>query len=358
MPSGDRPAPDSPEFWEQVKAALDRAREPSAPRPAPNVPELADAYLGVLKLALCDLASPRTMSVERTPLGLASHELWGGELRRRALGSDWPRYGLSMAGLARLDDLQECVRSVVRDGVPGDLIESGTWRGGASMMMRAVLDTLGDERSVWVADSFTGFREDLRSEDLAAVDFLAVSLEEVKANFARFGLESGVRFLPGYFEDTMPSLEPREWAICRLDGDSYEATRLCLETLYPHLSRGGYLIVDDYYVLDECRTAVDEYRAEHGIQEPMEEVDWTCARWRRESEPAGKPAPAPRSVSRTAATQPSPAAIERPDYTPVPTREELELRERLRLAEAELERHRRSPSGRLAGWLRRSPRSD
>jgi O-methyltransferase len=350
MPAEDRPALDTPEYWAEVKAALERAREPYAPGPGPSAGELAEAYLGVLKLALCDLAAPRTMSVERTPRGIASHELWGGELRKRSLGSDWPRYGLSMAGLARLDDLQECVRTVVADGVAGELIETGTWRGGASMLMRATLDTLGDDRTVWVADSFTGFREDLRSEDLAAVDFLAVPLEEVQANFARFGLDTGVEFLPGYFEQTMPAMAGREWAICRLDGDSYEATRVCLETLYPGLAAGGYLIVDDYYVLDECRAAVDEFRAEHGIEEPLEQVDWTCTRWRRETAPPPRP---PGAATDPPATPPAHSDVERPPYTPVPTAEELALRERLEAAEAELERLRRSPVARLSAWRTR-----
>jgi len=347
-----------PTVREEVKAAFEKARDPGAPGPGPASTDLADAYLGLLKLALCDLAAPRTMSVERTPLGVASHEIRDGWLKLRSLGMDWPRYGLSMAGLSRLDDLQACVRAVVADGVPGDLIEAGAWRGGASMLMRATLDTLGDERAVWVADSFTGFREDLQTEDLAAVDFLAVSLEEVEGNFARFGLDSGVKLLPGYFEDTMAGLGERRWAICRLDGDSYEATRLCLQTLYPRLSEGGYLIVDDYYVLDECSAAVDEFRTEHGIEEPLEQVDWTCARWRRESDTPIEPA-RPGSAPSASPPDPRPSAVERPAYTPVPTLEELTLRretavlrERLDAAQAELERCRHARVARLGKWLR------
>ena len=174
---------------------------------------------------------------------------------------------------------------------------------------------------MWVADSFSGFREDLQSEDLAEIDFLAVSLDEVRANFARFGLESGVEFVQGYFEHTLAQLEPQRWAICRLDGDSYEATRTSLRALYPELSVGGYLIVDDYHVLDECRRAVDEFRAEHGIDEPMERVDWTCARWRRRSSDRVDPG----EITPAAAPGPEHAA-HRPRHTPVPTVEELELR--------------------------------
>lgn len=356
----DKPQyPDTPEFHEAVRAALEAGPEPRAPGPGPGPDALVDAYLGLLKLAICDLAAPRTMSVERTDHGLASHELRDLFLSMRSLGMDWPLYGLSMVGLNRLDDLQECVRSVVRDGVPGELIETGTWRGGASMLMRATLDTLGDERTVWVADSFTGFREDLRSEDLAAVDFLAVSLEEVKANFARFGLESGVRYLPGYFEETLPGLGEREWALCRLDGDSYEATQLCLETLYPSLSVGGYLIIDDYWALDECRAAVDEFRARHRIEEPLEKVDWTCARWRRQSDApiaATTSASAPAANPREAAPEP----VRRPEHTPVPTveeqalrRETAALRAQLDATEATLERSRQATAARLGRWLRR-----
>ena len=347
--------PPPPELRADVEKAFDQARNPVAPGPAANVDGLADAYLGLLKLALCDLVAPRTMSVRRTDQGVASQELRDAWLKLRSLGMDWPRYGLSMVGLSRLDDLQECVRSVVADGVAGDLIETGTWRGGASMLMRATLDTLGDDRTVWVADSFTGFREDLQSEDLAEVDFLAVSLEEVTDNFARLGLTEGVEFLPGYFEDTLHKVANRRWAICRLDGDSYGATQTCLETLYPNLSAGGYLIVDDYYVLEECRAAVDEFRAQHGIDDPIEQVDWTGARWRRRSDqpvvPARSrdtPVEAPHDV---------PPAVERPPYTPVPSVEELHWRreaEVLRARVAELEAAAgRSGDGAVARVVRR-----
>ncbi len=113
--------------------------------------------------------------------------------------------GLTMVGLNRLDDLQACVEAVVRDGVAGDLIEAGAWRGGASILMRATLDSLGArDRTVYVADSFQGFPAADDQGHLNATDFLAVPLEEVEANFARLGLEAGVRFVPGFFAETLP----------------------------------------------------------------------------------------------------------------------------------------------------------
>jgi hypothetical protein len=248
------------------------------------------------------------------------------------------------------------VESVVREGVEGDLIEAGSWRGGASILMRATLDSLGDERRVWVADSFQGFPDDERSGDQwAEMDFLEVPLEEVRENFARLGLDGGVEFVPGFFEDTMPGLSGRRWAIVRLDGDTYDATWVTLRHLYPRLVTGGYLIVDDYGALEECSRAVNEFREQHGINEPLEEVDWTCRRWRRESdEPVERTEP-PAAPNGNRAARP----VERPPRAPVPTFEELrltqenaELRQRLAAAESALADFRGSPLHALRTWMR------
>ncbi len=283
-------------------------REARATAPAPGAQALRTAYLDLLKLALCDLCGASTISVwKHTDGSLMARELAGDDESIRVIGGDWPLQGVTMAGLHRLDDLQACVEQVVADGIDGDLVEAGTWRGGSSILMRATLDALGaDGRTVWVADSFEGFRtapdERLETEQLPGIDFLAVPLEEVRANFARFGLRDGVRFVPGFFEDTLPAVEDRSWSIVRLDGDSFEATRTTLEELYPNLAVGGHLIVDDYGALEECQRAVDGFRSEHGIEEPLEAVDWTCVRWRRASDApiARPPAPAGRGEPRPA----------------------------------------------------------
>jgi hypothetical protein len=334
---------------EDVRAHLAAARLPRAAGAGPDPDALRVAYLDVLKLALCDLAGAGTTSVGAMADGtVVARELRGDDLRLRAAGMDWPLHGLTMVGLGRLDDLQACVESIVRDGVAGDLIEAGSWRGGASILMRAALDCLGDERTVWVADSFQGFPEapapDDGSLDLAAFDFLAVPVEEVRDSFARFGCEHRVELVPGFFEETLPPLLGRRWSIVRLDADSYEATREAIRWLYPGLSAGGYLIVDDYGSFAACRHAVDEYREEHGIAEPIEQVDSTCVRWRREDR-AVVPAPTPPTAQR------QPRAAARPRAAHVPTQRELELasevaalRERLAAAEAEI--HPRA-------WLRR-----
>jgi O-methyltransferase len=210
---------------------------------------------------------------------------------RRAEGRDWPPFAHTMVGLRRLDHLQGCVEDVLARGVPGDLLEAGVWRGGCAILMRAVLKAHGvTARRVWAADSFAGLPppdpERYPADAGMALhefDYLAVPLAQVRAHFERYGLsDEQVCFLEGWFKDTLPAAPVERLAVLRLDGDMYGSTTEALTHLYPKLSVGGYLIVDDYGDIPACRRAVDDYRAAHGLTEPVVPIDWTGAYWKRE----------------------------------------------------------------------------
>jgi O-methyltransferase len=208
----------------------------------------------------------------------------------REIGMDWPSDGETMIGLRRLDNLEFCITDVLRRGVPGDLIETGVWRGGAVIFMRAVLKAYGDtDRVVWAADSFEGLPKSDGSHfidvemELWRYPRLEVSLEEVQANFERYGvLDDRVRFLKGWFKDTLPAAPIDRLSILRLDGDLYESTTQALDALYPKLSVGGYCIVDDYHVIPGCKAAVQDYQARHGILTEMPTVELGSVFWRKE----------------------------------------------------------------------------
>src|SRR4051794_14139222 len=241
--------------------------------------------LGTLKRAVFDVVR---MLLARRRLILA-------KLRPEDAGDDpdWQSPGETMMGIQRLNNLQNCIESVLHENVPGDFIETGVWRGGAVIFMRAMLKVYKEtHRTVWVADSFQGVpKPDSRryphdsGDQHWTKDYLAVSLQDVKANFARYGLLDGqVRFLPGWFKDTLPSADVNELAILRLDGDIYESTAEALQHLYPKISCGGYVIVDDYGALRGCKAAVDDYRALYHIREPLELVndrERSCVYWRK-----------------------------------------------------------------------------
>ncbi len=207
----------------------------------------------------------------------------------RADGRDWPQYAQTMVGLKRLANVRNCVERVIADGVPGDLIETGVWRGGVVILMRAILDAYDDhERMVFAADSFRGvpppnvgtYPPDTGSQ-LHTAKALAVPRAEVERNFDLYGLlDDQVEFLEGWFKDSLPGVKGRTWAVVRLDGDLYESTMDALTNLYDGLSVGGFLIIDDYGH-DPCRQAVEEFRDAHGIAEPIESIDWLGAYWRR-----------------------------------------------------------------------------
>jgi len=209
--------------------------------------------------------------------------------RLRFEGTDWPSFGYSMIGMARMNNIESCLREVVASNVPGDLIETGVWRGGSVIFMRALLKRFGvTDRRVWVADSFEGLPKPTDARDLAdkAWDmsenpYLAVSIEQVRANFERFGLlDDQVVFLKGWFRDTLPAAPIAQLAILRLDGDMYEATSDGLRHLYPKVSPGGFVIVDDYGSWPACRQAVDEFRERHGIRAEMTAISGGAVFWR------------------------------------------------------------------------------
>lgn len=254
-----------------------------------TIADPAELYLDLLKNCLTRLSFGEPPFIQ--PRSGAAQPF---DAQRRAVGSDRPSDAETMVGLLRLDNVQQCVVDALRSGVPGDLVETGVWRGGVTILMRAVLRAYDDrDRNVWVADSFAGLPVPNTQEypadegfDLstsAGFDELAVSVDQVRANFARYGLlDERVRFLVGWFKDTLPSAPIDRIAVLRLDGDLYESTMDALNALYPKLSVGGYLIVDDYHSWEPCRLAIDEFRTRHGITDEIRDIDWTGVYWRRE----------------------------------------------------------------------------
>lgn len=213
-------------------------------------------------------------------------------LEKRIEGQGWPGNAHTLVGMKRLDNLQQCIETILREGTEGDLIETGVWRGGACIFMRAVLAAYGvQDRKVFVADSFQGLPKSnlaqypADTDDLAQLNWiLAVPQAEVAENFQKYGLlDEHVVFLKGWFKDTLPQAPIEKLSLLRLDGDLYESTMDALTHLYPKLSPGGFCVIDDY-ALKPCRAAVDDYRMQHGIQERIKAIDWTGVYWQKSKE--------------------------------------------------------------------------
>lgn len=212
------------------------------------------------------------------------------DLTLREYGWDWPSVAHSMIGRRRMGNLRLLAEDVLFNRIPGDFIETGVWRGGACIYLKAILTTYEvRDRRIWAADSFAG----LPPPDEAAYPAdtgdkfhtyseLAVTLEQVKLNFERYGLlDEQVVFLKGWFKDTLPSASTGPLAILRMDGDMYESTMDALNNLFDRVSTGGYIIVDDYRVVDGCHKAVDDFRANRGIKDAIVEIDGVGIYWQK-----------------------------------------------------------------------------
>ncbi len=275
--------------------------------------EVRCQYLWLLKRALVNLIYPehelRLEFLEDGPRDMEKPErerflrdigrLQAGELEAlkafKADGRVWKsapaRFSHTMIGLARLDNLERCAEGVFRESVGGDFLEAGVCQGGAAIFMRALQVAHGEaDRATWAADSFLGLPKPSGEVDAAAgLDFseskfpwLAWDEAAVADHFRRYDLlDDQVRFLSGWFAETLPRAPLERIAVLRIDADLYQSTREVLEALYDRVSPGGYVIVDDYSAFEPCRRAVDEFRARRGLHAPVQRIDWTGVFWKK-----------------------------------------------------------------------------
>jgi cephalosporin hydroxylase len=204
--------------------------------------------------------------------------------------------GFAYAGLGRfrLEHLERCLEEIRADGIEGDLVETGTGRGGAAIFMAGFLEAHGmPGRRVWVADQFASDE----SNGAGPVRFVR-DFNNVREGFARFGLlDDRVAFLQGPPSRTLGEAKIGEIALLRVNSEEPQDAAAVLEATYDRIADGGFVIVDGYGD-ERWAAAVDEFRSERGIAEPLERIDWSAALWRKEADGASAAKTAPRSAPR------------------------------------------------------------
>jgi hypothetical protein len=208
----------------------------------------------------------------------------------RIEGTDWPENGYTMIGLKRLENIQNCIAEIIEKNIAGDFLEAGVWKGGASIFMRAILKYHDiHDKTVWVADSFQGLpppkpeypadKDDTHFQHEA----LAISLEQVRRNFEAFDLlDEQVKFIEGWFHETLYTAPIDRISLLRLDGDMYESTYVSLDALYHKVSIGGFIIIDDYGYIESCRQAVHDFLDKNSLKPIIHKIDWTGVYWSKE----------------------------------------------------------------------------
>ena len=200
----------------------------------------------------------------------------------------------TMTSAERLFALIQAVRYVSSAGVPGSIVECGVWRGGSMMAAALALLESGDtERELFLFDTFEGMSPptaaDVAIDGQTAAALLGsprstdvtspwcyAGLPDVRANLLSTGYPADrLHFVQGRVEETLPQHAPVPISVLRLDTDWFESTRHELEHLYPALTPGGVLIIDDYGHWEGCRKAVDDYFGAHDIKILLNRVDYT-----------------------------------------------------------------------------------
>ncbi|MCA9052367.1 MAG: class I SAM-dependent methyltransferase [Planctomycetaceae bacterium] len=194
-----------------------------------------------------------------------------------------------MTSIERISAVCDAVEYVIRNRIPGDVVECGVWRGGASMAAAKTCLRLGEVcRSLWLYDTFAGMSEPGACEDEQTHakwrrlnqsdrnEWCCASLDDVKQNLMATGYPlDHMRFVVGKVEDTLPGCMPSQIAVLRLDTDWHDSTAWELKHLYPLLSPGGVLIIDDYGHWAGSRKAVDDYFRTHGLSPLLCRTDYT-----------------------------------------------------------------------------------
>ena len=186
----------------------------------------------------------------------------------------------TMCSVARLRGLNEGVRYVVANRLPGDLVECGCARGGSAALMGLTLRHLGECRNLWLFDTFEGLPAPTTDDpDYEIAELFTGSclgpLEGVRQLFRDEGIADGVQFVKGLFQDTIPRSPIQQIALLHIDGDWYESVKICLDTLYDKVVPGGIVQFDDYGYWKGARKAVDEFMASRKIDGQLQRLDYS-----------------------------------------------------------------------------------
>lgn len=212
---------------------------------------------------------------------------------KRLNGYDWPSKAKTMVGLNRLNNVEYCVNSILKNNILGDFVETGVWRGGVIILISAILEEKEiNDRFIWAFDSFEGLPKPNSKEypidkgnKLYKINLLSASLDEVQNNYKEYNISTErVIFKKGWFKDTLPNNDINKISLLRLDGDLYESTILSLTHLYPKVVKDGYIIIDDYNAFHFCKKAVDDYRRIMKITDPIIKIDKEAIYWQNSLE--------------------------------------------------------------------------
>jgi O-methyltransferase len=191
----------------------------------------------------------------------------------------------SMIGRKRLENIVQLIEYIKINNIDGDMLEAGIWRGGSAILAKACIEEFQLNKKLFVADSFMGLPKPTHELDIkydyseSVMPILSIAKEEVINNFKKYNLyDDNVIFIEGWFNESLKNNNIK-LSLLRVDGDLYESTKTVLEECYKNVTNGGAIIIDDYGDFPQCKFAVDEFRINNKIIDPIVPIDWTGIYW-------------------------------------------------------------------------------
>jgi O-methyltransferase len=199
----------------------------------------------------------------------------------------------TMTSIERMYALYKATQYIVDNKVPGDIVECGVWKGGSSMLCALTMKTMGEmQRKIYLYDTYSGMSQPtqkdvsyignraldrwIKAEKNGIYDWDVATLEEVQKNMFSTGYtKENLLFIQGKVEDTIPAIVPENIALLHLDTDWYESTYHELNHLFPRLSSGGVIVIDDYGHWKGAQEAVDKFLQENNVKILLNRIDYT-----------------------------------------------------------------------------------
>lgn len=281
-----------PETWIQHLITTHEYLKTVTTGPDDNLPLLSraqNAYLELLEGFLTGVSYYNAEKSVSPALKTKQNAYENLKLNYREIGMDWAFLGMTMIGKKRIDNIKFCLTECFKNNVKGGYMETGVWRGGASIYARGVIRAYNQsDRISFVCDSFQGLPPSVLVNDPTKWDetkYLEVRMNTVIENFSKLGLsDRKIVFAKGFFNETMKPLAKHmhhPLAVLRLDGDMYQSTVDVLYHMYDKVSLGGYVIIDDW-IIEETRTACQDFFRVHGIKPAITNIDNTSSYFKKD----------------------------------------------------------------------------
>jgi O-methyltransferase len=240
----------------------------------------------------------RVMGTVKEALGRRGYQLVGGknpnlppDYDQATVDLFWKVKPYTLTSHERVFALRQAVTFVVKAKIPGAIVECGVWRGGSMLVIANTLLELGEtSRDLYLFDTFETMpppgehdvdvwgthAAEVYEEALASPVYAYIPQDEIRKLLEATGYPpERLHFVKGMVEETIPDAAPAQIALCRLDTDWYESTAHEMEHLYPRITPGGVLLVDDYGHYMGSRRAVDEYIEKHDLVLLLNRIDMT-----------------------------------------------------------------------------------